>query len=95
MAQARRKPAKAVVATAWREFWNTPEGKAAIGALMARFSVYSPIQTTNPTSMAVSVGERNVAAWIAEMIGMRPEDYVDQRSEVEKLSDKLLEKYGA
>lgn len=91
----RRRTAKTKVAAAWRDFYETPEGRIAVGALMARFGVYAPFTGLDATSLALNVGERNVCAWIAEQIGHRPDQYVDQRSEVEKLTEKILEQYGA
>lgn len=93
MARARQ-TTKTKAANAWREFWQTPEGKLAIGALMARFSVYGAISTTDPTSMAVAVGERNVCAWIAEQVALKDQEFVEERSEIEKMTDSLMAKYG-
>lgn len=91
----RKKSARVIGAAAWKNFYETTEGRVAIGALMAHFGVYGSINHADPTSMAVAVGERNVCAWLAEQIGIRDEAYVDERSEVEKLTDKLLAQYGA
>lgn len=73
----RRKFAKARVAGAWRGFYETPEGKIAIHAMMRRCGIFSGIEAHDPVSMALHVGERNMCAWVAEMIGLRPEDFVD------------------
>lgn len=75
----KRKPSKASVAAAWREFFHTPEGRVAINALMTRCGVYTPIAAADPTSMAVMIGERNIGAWVAEMCGLKPENYVEER----------------
>lgn len=85
MVQRRRRVSKATVSAAWRAFAETPEGRAAIGALMARFGVYSPFLSGDQTAIAIQAGERNVAAWIAEQCSMKPEAYVDHRHEIDHL----------
>lgn len=76
----KRKPSKASVAAAWQEFFYTPEGRIAINALMTRCGVYTPVNATDATSMAVMVGERNIGAWVAEMCGLKAENYVEERT---------------
>lgn len=106
-----RRPAKARVAAAWRSFWETPEGRAAIGDMMREFGVFSRIAGGDATGMAMAVGERNVCTWIAAQVGMQPEDFVDElgqaakwqrrnkapeaRSELDDMVDSLMGKYGA
>jgi hypothetical protein len=76
----KRKPSKASVAAVWREFFETPEGRIAVNALLTRCGVYTPIMAMDPTSIAVQVGERNIGAWVAEMCGLKAESYVEERS---------------
>lgn len=73
----RQRFAKARVAAAWRGFYETPEGKIAILAMMRRCGIFSGIEAHDPVSMALHVGERNMCAWVAEMVGLKPEDFVD------------------
>jgi hypothetical protein len=80
-----RKPSQAKVATAWRDIYNTPEGRMAIGALMARAGVYSPIAAGDAFTAGVAVGERNLAAWLAEIIGLRPDEYVGERDKTDRV----------
>lgn len=80
-----RRPSKASVAASWKSFWETPEGRNAINALMAQFGVYSQIQAADGISLALQVGERNVAAWIAAQCGIQPEQYVPERIETDKI----------
>lgn len=84
-----RKPSKVAVAAAWRGFWDTPEGRAAIGALMATFGVYNRIEVGDAVAAGVAIGERNVAVWIAEQVGARPEDFVQERSELDRMLERL------
>jgi hypothetical protein len=81
----KRKPSKASVAAAWQEWFNTPEGRIAINALMTRCGVYTPVMVGDPTSMAVQVGERNIGAWVAEMCGLKAENYVEERATFNKV----------
>lgn len=80
-----KRPTKASVKASWRTFFETPEGRIAINAMMAQFGVYSQITAVDGTSLAMQVGERNVAAWVAEMCGMKPEIYVEERSDTDRL----------
>ena len=80
-----RKPSKAKVAEYWRDFYNTPEGRAAVGALMARAGVYSAITATDPVQAGIAIGERNMAAWLADLIGFRAEEFVDERDKTDRV----------
>ena len=80
-----RKPSKAKVAQAWKDFYNTPEGRAAVGALMSRAGVYSPIVATDAFMAGVAIGERNMASFLAGLIGLKPEDYVDERDKTDRV----------
>lgn len=74
----------------------SPEGKLAIGALMARFGVFgADLDPNNPTAMAIAHGQREVCAWIAQQIGMKDAVYVDVRNEFDDLTEKLINQYGA
>lgn len=81
----KRKPTKAAVSAAWREFYETPEGRVAVGAFMAKYGVYSQMSATDPTSLAIQVGERNAAAWLAEQCGLQPSVYVQERSDLDRI----------
>lgn len=80
-----RKPSKAKVAQCWRDFYDTPEGRAAIGAFMARAGVYSEIQAADPIQAGIAIGERNMAAWLAEIIGYREEEYATNRDATDRV----------
>lgn len=88
--------ARSKAASAWRTFYETPEGKLAIGSLMARFHVYgtSDSAPVDAVSMAVIHGQRSVCDAIAQMIGLKPTEFVEERSEVETIADHLIAKYG-
>jgi hypothetical protein len=81
----KRRPSKASVAASWRSFWETPEGRNAINALMAQFGVYSQINAVDGVGLAIQVGERNVAAWIAQQCGVQPEQYVQERTDTDRI----------
>lgn len=80
----RRKTPRTKVAIAWRDFYNTPQGRHAIGALFAHAGVFSQIRATDPVSAGIEIGQRNVAAWLSEMIGLQPQDYVDEAVVLER-----------
>ena len=81
----RRKPTKSAVQAAWKTFFDTPEGRLAVGAFMAKYGVYSPILANDPTSLAIQVGEHNAAAWLAEQCGLTPQVYVEERSDLDRI----------
>jgi hypothetical protein len=83
--QIKRKPSKASVAASFRQWFETPEGRIAINALMTRCGVYTPVMVGDPTSMAVQVGERNIGAWVAEMCGLKAEHYIEERATFNKV----------
>ena len=92
----RKRTPRTKAANAWKDFYNSPEGRLAIGALLARFDVFGAGEgIDNPTSMAIAHGQREVCAWIAEQIGMKAEKYVEVRNDFETLTDRLVDHYGA
>lgn len=84
MASPRRANAEAALSQAWKTVWSTPEGKLAISELLVATNVYSEIRTSDPVMLALAVGERNMGARLARMIGLKPENYaVDAREAVD------------
>jgi hypothetical protein len=71
----KRNTSQKKLAAAWRSIWDSPEGRLAIGELLLSLHVYSEIQATDPMTIGIAVGERNVAARIARHIGLRPDTY--------------------
>jgi hypothetical protein len=83
----KRKPSKEKVETAWKEFYQSPEGRIAIGALMDRCGMYSAIVASDGFSGGIAIGERNIGAWLAGLIAARPQEYVEDRVDLERMFD--------
>lgn len=67
-----RRRADAAIADAWKGFYATPEGRAAIAELMVWCNLYQPCVSNDVMEMAREQGERNVALRIVQMIGLKP-----------------------
>ena len=80
-----RKPSKAKIAQYWRDFYDSQEGRAAVGAMMARAGVYSTLAVTDPVQAGIAIGERNMAVWLAEIIGFRGEEFVEDRDKIDRV----------
>lgn len=82
----------AKVAQAWRDVWESPQGRVAISELMVALNTYSEINPTDPMQAGIAIGERNVACRIARWIGRKPEEFVGDAlgdvKEVEQLMDR-------
>ena len=64
--------AQARVADAWKSFYATPEGRAAIAELMIWCNVYQECTETDMVEIMRQQGEKNVAVRIIKMIGLTP-----------------------
>lgn len=73
MAKPARNRAEVAVAQAWQAFYQTPEGRAAIGELMIWCNLYSDTGTIDPIQLAREAGERSVAQRIIKLLGLKPE----------------------
>ena len=80
-----RKPSRAKVEAAWKEFYSTVEGRIAIAALMDRCGVYAQVVATDGFSGGIAIGERNIGAWLAELIAVKPKEYVEERVDIERM----------
>jgi hypothetical protein len=77
------------VSDAWKQFYQTPDGRIAIAQLLLASGVYVPIETSDPLEMARLNGERNVALRIVQMIGLKPEEFPTQAVEDEDIIARL------
>lgn len=75
---------------AWRDFYATPEGRAALADLMVWCNVYSPIETNDPIEMARLNGERNVVLRIAALMGSKPADFLTHAQEDTDILDRMM-----
>jgi len=90
MPRSPRAKAENEVADAWRGFYATPHGRAAIAELMIWCNVYNDSGTTDPVQMAREAGERSVAQRIARLIGLRPGDYPSEARDHTDILDKIM-----
>ena len=54
---------------------NTPQGRRIIADLMVWGNVYSPIEESDPTKLALAVGENNFAKRVAYYLGFKADHY--------------------
>ncbi len=71
----------------WKSIYETPHGRVAIAEFLVSANLYSEIQTNDPVTMALAVGERNMAARLARLVGLKPENYAsDARDSADTVS---------
>jgi predicted component of type VI protein secretion system len=79
------------VANAWRQVWESPEGRLALGELFLSLNLYSEAIPTDPIQAGIVIGERNVAARIARWVGRNPQDFVADAKDDVDLIDRINE----
>jgi hypothetical protein len=90
MARTRRSRLLTAQSEAWKAFYATPHGKTALAALFAEFHVYAPIATLDPIELATRNGERNVALRIAQLVALKPEQFIETAGEDLDIIDRLI-----
>lgn len=82
----------AQLAEDWQWLANTPQGRRIIADLMVWGNVYSPIEESDPTRLAVAVGENNFAKRVAYYLGYRqqPEQFAQRAFEDTDLINRWL-----
>ena len=78
------------ISRAWRDVYNTPQGKTAISALLMDMNLYSEIVPASEMQAGILIGERNIAARIARLVGRAPEDFVQDAIEDADLMERML-----
>ncbi len=66
---------QADMANLYREAWESHSGRAVLSDLLQHCGVATLIDDTDPTRMAIRVGERNMALRIVQMLGWQPEEF--------------------
>lgn len=85
----RKRPPEQIVAGAWKSFYHSPEGKAAIALLFKDFGFFdTPIGDS--TALLRSIGQRDVLVRISQLIGMKPEQAPADDEEHGNLLDRML-----
>jgi hypothetical protein len=69
-----RAPTKRRIASdAWKSFYQSPDGRVAIAALMREFGFYSTPDEVETNKLVRSIGQRDVLSRIVELINLKPE----------------------
>lgn len=89
-----KRRAAAIASEAWKNFDQTPDGRVALAELFTWCNVYSPIESNDPLEMARLVGERNAALRIVNLIGLKPDDFVQRATEDTDLLNRIAEGYS-
>jgi hypothetical protein len=61
----------------WRDWHSTPHGRDAIAALMIEFNIYTQSPGSDPHVALREKGQRDVLLRIVQLVGLRPEHFVD------------------
>ena len=73
----------------WKGFYQTPEGKAAIGLLFKDFGFFdTPMGDNN--ALIRSIGQRDVLVRISNLIGFKPEHVPQDAEDHEDLLTKMM-----
>lgn len=75
---------------AWRDFWHSPEGKAAIGQLFKDFGFFDTPDVTDPSIALRSMGQRDVLVRLSQLINIKPELAPDTDGEVSDILEHML-----
>jgi hypothetical protein len=78
------------LARLWRDLYQTPLGRQAISGLMMDLNLYSEVIPQNELQAGIALGERNVAARIARMIGRAPDAFVEDAVEDADILDRMI-----
>lgn len=87
MRQSRPRKADATISEAWRSFWESPEGKAAIGTLFKEFGFYGSPAAGADLSRAW--GQRDVLVRISQMLNLKPEAAPDHDRDMGDVFDNI------
>lgn len=89
-----RARAASIASEAWKTFDQTPNGRVALAEYFIWCNIYSPIESNDPVEMARLVGERNAALRIVQLIGLKPEDFVQRATDDTDLLTRITEGYS-
>lgn len=88
MARSPRRKADVTVSEAWRSFWESPDGRAALAALFKEFGFYATPGSDADLSRAW--GQRDVLVRISQMINLKPEQAPADDGEVEDVFRNIM-----
>lgn len=85
----RKRSPEVRAAAVWKAFYQSPEGKAAVGMLFKDFGFFdTPMGDNN--ALIRSIGQRDVLVRIANLIGLRPEAVPQDAEDHEDLVTKMM-----
>jgi len=84
-----KKTRETVVSGAWKAFYETSEGKVAIGQLFKDFGFFDTPIATDHGTMARSIGQRDVLARISQLINLKPEQSIATEREQTDVLERL------
>jgi hypothetical protein len=85
-----RRRSDLTIGDAWKKFYHSPEGRAALADFFVFCNVYSPINESDPIRLAMAEGERRAALRIIELMALRPQDIVQQAEEDTNVLDRMM-----
>lgn len=86
----KRNRAETASERAWKGFWNTTDGRVAIGQLFKDFGFYDTPSSVEATELARSIGQRDVLVRLAQLINLKPELAVEDMGHSEDILDRVL-----
>jgi hypothetical protein len=86
----RRTKADKIASSAWKDFYNSPEGKVAIGTLFRDFGFIDTPTGNDFGTMARSIGQRDVLVRISQMINLKPEQAPDIERDTSDILDRIM-----
>ena len=89
---AKRSPklaAKLTTAAQWQGFY-AGAGRAAIAALFTEFNLYTPLESNDPHAALRAGGQRDVLLHIVQLLGLKPELFVDVAWEDTNILDRMM-----
>lgn len=78
------------ITKAWRAVYESPEGQKAIAFLLRDLGLYDELAPGNSFHAGIMMGQRNVAARIARLVGRKPEDFVKDAHKDSDLVSNML-----
>lgn len=73
--------AEAKIAEAYRDLWQTPQGRVVLGDLLMSCHVFEPSFAPDALSTAFREGERNIGLRIARYLDMQPQAFAQAYGE--------------
>ena len=86
----RKRPPEQIVSGAWKSFYHSHEGKAAIAVLFKDFGFFGTPAGDSDAVAWRSIGQRDVLVRISQLINMKPEQAPADDEDHSNLLDRML-----